>query len=294
MNLKLISGTGVALVTPFDKSGNVDYSSLQKLVNFVIEGGVDFVVALGTTAETATLNAEERINVKETIYEAVDGRVGFVVGAGGNNTQEVIESISNLDSEKVDAVLSVAPYYNKPNQRGIYAHFQAIANSTDLPIILYNVPGRTSSNILAETAIKLANDFSNIVGIKEASGNLGQIMEIIKCKPENFLLLSGDDALTLPILSLGGDGVISVVANAYPKIFSSMVNEMIHGGDRYAALRSHYQLLDITNALFSDGNPAGIKGILEIMNICDNVLRLPLVPVEQNHYELLKKLNSKI
>lgn len=294
MKFKKISGTGVALITPFDKNDNVDYKALQRLVNHVIDGGVNFVVALGTTAETATLTTEEKQKVLDAIYETVDKRVGFVVGAGGNNTREVIDYISHLDSEKVDAILSVAPYYNKPNQRGIYAHFEAIAKSTDLPIILYNVPGRTSSNILPETILKLAKEFENIIAVKEASGNMSQIMDIIQKRPKNFLVLSGDDALTLPMLAVGGDGVISVVANAYPRIFSSMVDEMVNGGDRYSALRSHYQLLDITNSLFEDGNPAGIKALLEIMGICENKLRLPLVCVKDSHYKSLKMMNSKM
>lgn len=294
MNLNNISGTGVALVTPFDKLGNVDYLALQKLVNHVIDGGCDFVVALGTTAETATLSHEERQKVMETIYSTNNGRVGFVVGAGGNNTAEVIEYIAGLNVDAVDAILSVAPYYSKPNQRGLFAHFEAIANSTSIPIILYNVPGRTSSNILPATVLRLAHEFKNIIAIKEASGNLSQVMDIIKGKPENFLVLSGDDNLTLPILAVGGDGVISVVANAYPKIFSDLVKEMIKGGDRTNALHNHYQLLDITNSLFADGNPAGIKALLEILGICNNVLRLPLVPIESIHYEQIKSLNLKI
>jgi 4-hydroxy-tetrahydrodipicolinate synthase len=290
-NFKL-TGTGVALVTPFHSSGNIDFSSLSELVEYVIRGGVDFVVVLGTTAEAATMNADEKRAVVETVYEVVDGRVGVVVGAGGNNTRQVVNLLSDIDCSKTDAVLSVSPYYNKPNQKGIYAHFKEIAMATDLPVIVYNVPGRTSSNITAETVLRLAADFDNIKAVKEASGNMIQIMNIIKNKPEDFTVLSGDDALTLPILAAGGDGVISVVANAYPKTFSDMVSQMVNGGDRYAALRNHYQLLDVISALFEDGNPAGIKALLEIKGILKNNLRLPLVKANRQVYNKLKMLDE--
>jgi len=290
-NFKL-TGTGVALVTPFHSSGNIDFSSLSELVEYVIRGGVDFVVVLGTTAEAATMNADEKRAVVETVYEVVDGRVGVVVGAGGNNTRQVVNLLSDIDCSKTDAILSVSPYYNKPNQKGIYAHFKEIAMATDLPVIVYNVPGRTSSNITAETVLRLAADFDNIKAVKEASGNMIQIMNIIKNKPEHFTVLSGDDALTLPILAAGGDGVISVVANAYPKTFSDMVSQMVNGGDRYAALRNHYQLLDVISALFEDGNPAGIKALLEIKGILKNNLRLPLVKANRQVYNKLKMLDE--
>jgi 4-hydroxy-tetrahydrodipicolinate synthase len=290
-NFKL-TGTGVALVTPFHSSGNIDFSSLSELVEYVIRGGVDFVVVLGTTAEAATMNADEKRAVVETVYEVVDGRVGVVVGAGGNNTRQVVNLLSDIDCSKTDAILSVSPYYNKPNQKGIYAHFKEIAMATDLPVIVYNVPGRTSSNITAETVLRLAADFDNIKAVKEASGNMIQIMNIIKNKPEDFTVLSGDDALTLPILAAGGDGVISVVANAYPKTFSDMVSQMVNGGDRYAALRNHYQLLDVISALFEDGNPAGIKALLEIKGILKNNLRLPLVKANRQVYNKLKMLDE--
>ncbi len=290
-NFKL-TGTGVALVTPFHSSGNIDFSSLSELVEYVIRGGVDFVVVLGTTAEAATMNADEKRAVVETVYEVVDGRVGVVVGAGGNNTRQVVNLLSDIDCSKTDAILSVSPYYNKPNQKGIYAHFKEIAMATDLPVIVYNVPGRTSSNITAETVLRLASDFDNIKAVKEASGNMIQIMNIIKNKPEDFTVLSGDDALTLPILAAGGDGVISVVANAYPKTFSDMVSQMVNGGDRYAALRNHYQLLDVISALFEDGNPAGIKALLEIKGILKNNLRLPLVKANRQVYNKLKMLDE--
>ncbi len=294
MSKKKLIGTGVAIVTPFHSSGNVDFSSLVALVEHVVAGGVDFVVALGTTAEAATMNADEKRAVVDTVYDTIAGRCGFVVGAGGNNTHRVVEDISALDGSKVDAVLSVSPYYNKPSQKGIYAHFKELALSTDLPLILYNVPGRTASNISADTVLKLAADFDNIVAVKEASGDMNQIMYIIKNKPEDFIVLSGDDALTLPILAAGGDGVISVVANAYPKTFSDMVNQMIKGGDRFAALRNHYQLLDVINVLFEDGNPGGIKALLEIMGILKNNLRLPLVRVNRQVYNKLRYLHENM
>jgi len=240
------------------------------------------------------MNIDEKHAVVDTIYETVAGRVALVVGAGGNNTQAVVDNLKILDSSKIDGLLSVSPYYNKPNQRGIYEHFKEIAMSTSLPIILYNIPGRTASNMTADTILKLGADFDNIVAVKEASGNMSQIMEIIKDKPEGFSVFSGDDALTLPILSVGGDGVISVVANAYPKTMSAMVNSMTQGGDRYAALRDHYQMLDVINALFLDGNPAGIKALLEIMGILKNNLRLPLVKVDKLVFNKLKQLHEKL
>jgi len=294
METNKLMGTGVALVTPFHSSGNVDFTSLVRLVNHVVEGGVDFVVALGTTAEAATMNEDERRAVVDIIYETLAGRVGFVVGVGGNNTRQVVQSLALFDSKKADGILSVSPYYNKPNQRGIYAHFKELALATELPIILYNVPGRTASNITADTTLKLAEDFENIVAVKEASSNMNQIMKIIKNRPEGFLVLSGDDALTLPMLAVGGDGVISVVANAYPKSFSTLVNQMVKGGDRYAALRNHYQLFDMIEALFEDGNPAGIKALLDIMGILKNNLRLPLIRTNRSLYFKIKNLHETL
>ncbi len=286
---KKIYGTGVALVTPFHPSGQIDFTALSRLVNHVIDGGVDFLVALGTTAETATLNADERAAVLQAIIDENAGRVPLVVGLGSNNTRALANEIHHFDFEGVDGILSVAPYYNKPNQRGIYEHFKQVALSTDLPIIIYNVPGRTSSNISAETCVRLANDFDNIVAVKEASGDLMQVMEIIKNRPEGFRLFSGDDALTLPMLAVGADGVISVVANAYPKMFSDMVRTMLKGGKRAAAVEQHYQLLDVINALFADGNPAGIKALLEHLGVVKNNLRLPMVKVNRALNAELKK-----
>jgi len=273
-------GTGVAIVTPFGKDGNVDFKSLQKLVNHIIKGGVEYVVVMGTTGESVTLTKEEKQSVVQHVIETVDGRVPIVLGLGGNNTQEILSSLKKENFEHIDALLSVSPYYNKPNQRGIYQHYKAIAEASSLPIILYNVPGRTGSNIAADTTLKLAEEFKNIIAIKEASGNMEQCMKIIKNKPKDFLVISGDDALTLPIIACGGDGVISVIANAFPRDFSEMVREILAGNVKEAQ-KLHYKLTDIIEQIFADGNPAGIKAALEIMNICSSNLRLPLVRVNK-------------
>lgn len=273
-------GTGVAIVTPFTKDGSVDYKSLGKLVNFIIKGGVEYVVVLGTTGESVTLTKEEKHSVVEHVIETVDKRVPIVLGLGGNNTQEILNSLNKESFAHIDAILSVSPYYNKPNQRGIYQHYKAIAEASPLPVILYNVPGRTSSNITAETTLKLAEEFKNIIAVKEASGNLEQCMKIIKYKPRDFLLISGDDALTLPIIACGGEGVISVVANAFPKDFSEMTRQML-AGNVNEARKLHYKLTDIIEQLFADGNPAGIKSVLELMKICSADVRLPLVKVNK-------------
>ncbi len=274
-------GTGVALVTPFDKDGEVDTKSLKKLVKHVSEGGVDFLVVLGTTSEAATLNAQEKDLVIKTIIDANERALPIVLGMGGNNTAAVVEELKTGNFEGIDGFLSVAPYYNKPNQEGIIAHFSEIAKASPLPIILYNVPGRTSSNISAESCLFLAHEFENIVAVKEASANFDQIMQIIQYKPDNFAVLSGDDALTLPLMSIGMDGVISVTANAVPETMSGMVNDTLLG--KYAdAQNKHYQMLDLSNALFAEGNPAGVKSALKAKNIIDvECLRLPLVPVSE-------------
>ena len=283
-----IVGTGVAIVTPFHFSGEVDFSSLTKLLNNIIDNGVDFIVALGTTSEAVTLNQNEKKEVVSHVKQIVAGRVPIVVGIGGNNTQAIVDEVIGYDFDGVSAILSVAPYYNKPNQRGIYEHFKAISEVSPLPIILYNVPGRTSSNISADTTIKLATDFYNIVAVKEASGDLQQIMEIVKNKPEGFEVLSGDDALTFPMIMLGAEGVISVVANAFPKIFSTMVN-YARIGDVEDARNLHYKLVDIIELLFADGNPAGVKAAMEIMGVMGNNLRLPMVPISNDVYISLAK-----
>ncbi|HRG37553.1 MAG TPA: 4-hydroxy-tetrahydrodipicolinate synthase [Bacteroidia bacterium] len=274
-------GTGVAIVTPFNKDNNPDTKALGKLVDFIIKGGVEYVVVLGTTGEASTLSSEEKRQVINAVIETVDKRVPIVLGLGGNNTQELINALQKTaDFDHIDAILSVSPYYNKPNQRGIYQHYKALAEVSPVPIILYNVPGRTSSNIAAETTLKLAEEFNNIIAIKEASGNLEQCMKIIKNKPKDFLVISGDDLLTLPMIACGADGVISVVANGFPADFSEMTRQILKG-NVVEAQKLHYKLTDITEQLFADGNPAGIKAVLEMMNICSSNVRLPLVKVNK-------------
>ena len=286
-------GTGVALVTPFFKNGNVDYNSLEKLVKFQINNGVNYLVVQGTTGESVTLNEEEKVAVLEYIIEINAKRLPVLLGVGGNNTAEIKEKIKYFSKYDIDGFLSVCPYYNKPSQNGIYQHFKEISFSSSLPIILYNVPGRTSSNMSSETTLRLANDFNNIIGIKEASGNLEQIMAIISSKPENFLVISGDDALTLPHISVGGDGVISVVANAFPKRFSFMVQEALNS-NLDTARKKHYELLEIIHYLFIDGNPAGIKYLLKLINICSDTVRLPLVNINENTAKKLYELVAGI
>ncbi len=278
-----IKGTGVAIVTPFLVNGDIDYLGLTKLLNNIIENEVDFIVGLGTTSEAATLTSTEKKEVMQHVLSIVNNRVPVVLGLGGNNTKAIIDEIHNTDFEGITAILSVAPYYNKPNQRGLYAHFKAIAENSSVPIILYNVPGRTSTNINAETTIQLANEFKNIIAIKEASGNMGQVMEILRSKPKGFSVLSGDDALTFSLITLGADGVISVVANAFPKEFSHLV-KLARNNDVAKAREIHYRLLPVIEELFADGNPAGIKAALELLGICGNNLRLPMVPVKHNIY----------
>ena len=279
MKKKLI-GTGVALVTPFHKQGSIDFGSFEKLIEYTITKGVNYLVVLGTTGEASTLSKDEKKALIEFAKEVIDDRVPIVVGVGGNNTQEVIDQLKLTDDDGIDAILSVTPYYNKPTQRGLYLHFRQIACATPLPIILYNVPGRTSVNLKPETTLQLAAEFDNIVGIKEASGNFTQIMEIIRQRPKGFLVISGDDALTMPLIAAGANGVISVVANAYPKSFSAMVNAALKG-NLNEARDLHYKLLPFIEALFTDGSPGGIKAALEQMKIVLNHLRLPIVKVNK-------------
>lgn len=287
-------GTGVAIVTPFAKDGSVDYKALTKLVNHIIKGGVEYVVVLGTTGESVNLSKEEKKQVVQTVIDTVNKRIPVVLGLGGNNTQELVNSLKiTSDFKGIDAILSVSPYYNKPNQRGIYEHYKAIAQTSPVPIILYNVPGRTSSNMTAETTLKLANDFKNIIAVKEASGNIEQCMKIIKNRPKDFLVISGDDMLTLPIIASGGDGVISVVANAFPKDFSEMTRQIVAGKVKEAQ-KLHYKLTDIIEQLFADGNPAGIKAVLELLGICKAHLRLPLVNVNKDTQKTIEKLVKTI
>jgi 4-hydroxy-tetrahydrodipicolinate synthase len=271
-------GTGVAIVTPFQADGQVDYAGLEALVNYLIDGGVEYLVALGTTGENVTLNASEKQKVFEKTAEFTAGRVNLVAGIAGNNTLEVAEQIKNFNVKGYDAILSASPAYNKPTQEGIYQHYKALAEVAPLPILLYNVPSRTGSNISAETTVRLANDFKNIIGIKEASGNFDQMNQIFRDKPEGFLVISGDDPITLPMIALGGAGVISVVANAIPKQFSNMVRLCLKG-DFAAASKEHSKFIDFTRLMFVEGNPGGIKTALKAAGVCGDTLRLPLVQV---------------
>ncbi len=270
-------GLGVALVTPFTKSGEVDYVALRRLLDYQLSNGVDFLCILATTGETPCLSAEEKQNIKNIVIEKVQGRVPILMGCGGNNTAAVIETIKNEDFTGIDGIMCVCPYYNKPSQEGLYQHFKAIANSTELPVVLYNVPGRVGVNMTAATTLRLANDCKNIVGIKEASGNFAQIDDIIKNKPAHFEVISGDDGITFPLITLGAVGVISVIGNALPKEFSRMVRLALNG-DYKPALEIHHKFTELFELLFVDGNPAGVKAMLHSMGLIENELRLPLVP----------------
>lgn len=276
--MNLFKGAGVALVTPFNADMSIDFPALRRLVQEQIAGGTNYLVVQGTTGESPTLNSSEKKQVLETVLEENNGKLPIVYGAGGNNTMSVIEAFKNIP-KGVDGILSVAPYYNKPTQAGYLAHYKALASETDLPIILYNVPGRTGSNVLAETTLELA-EIKNIVAMKEASGNMEQIMEIIRCKPEGFLVLSGDDAITLPLIAAGADGVISVVANSFPAQFSQMVTSALNG-DFETARKLHYDLLPVTKLLFAEGNPGGVKIALEELGWMKPFMRLPLVQVSE-------------
>jgi len=276
--MKNFRGTGVALVTPFNPDFTIDFDGLKKLVQLQIDGGIDFLVVQGTTGESPVLSADEKRKVLETVLEANNGKLPVVYGAGGNDTMKVIEAVKQIP-QGIDGILSVSPYYNKPTQEGIFRHYKAVAGNTDLPIILYNVPGRTGSNVLAETTLRLS-EIKNIVAMKEASGNMEQIMEIIRSKPENFDVLSGDDALTLPLIAAGAAGVISVVGQAYPEKFTAMVNAALRN-DYETARKFHYELLPVTKMFFAEGNPGGVKVALEARKILKNILRLPLVPVSE-------------
>ena len=283
------TGTGVAIVTPFTTKGEVDFPALTKLVEHLIKGKVEYLVVLGTTGETSTLSKEEKKQVINHVIKINKKRLPLVIGIGGNNTAEIVESLKKDDLSGFSAVLSVSPYYNKPSQEGIYQHYKALSKASPLPIILYNVPGRTASNIAWDTTIRLAKDFKNIIAIKEASGNMEQCMKIIKYRPSNFLVISGDDTLTLPLVACGADGVISVIANAYPKDFSDMVRSAL-SFDFKSAQKLHYKVMDITEQIFADGNPGGIKFILDKKNITKSTVRLPLVEPNDTVKSKLKKL----
>jgi 4-hydroxy-tetrahydrodipicolinate synthase len=270
------SGSGVALVTPFNSDHSIDFNGLRKLVQLQIAGGTDFLVVQGTTGESPTLSQDEKMKVLETVQEVNNGKLPIVYGVGGNNTVSVAETLRKVPAG-VDGILSVSPYYNKPIQKGIVEHYKYISQATDLPIILYNVPGRTGSNMLPETTLALA-EFDNIVAMKEASGNMGQIMELIRLRPEGFGILSGDDAITMPLIAAGADGVISVVANAFPEKFSAMVKSSL-SGDLTRARKGHYDLLPVTKMFFEEGNPGGVKVALKFRGLMEEYMRMPLFPV---------------
>ncbi len=287
--MDIIKGTGVALVTPFNDDFSIDFKSLENIINNVINGGVDFLVVLGTTGESVVLNKYERREVIDFCIRINNNRLPIVLGLGSNNTLDLIKEIKLTNFSGIDAILSVSPYYNKPTQDGIYLHYSMIAEVSPVPIIIYNVPGRTATNITSDTTIRSANDFKNIIAIKEASGDLKQIEQIIKYRPKDFLVLSGDDELTLKIIELGGDGVIAVIGQAFPEIFSNMVSLIIKGNIK-KAIEFHKSLVLIYPPLYNDGNPAGIKASLNIMGICKNVVRPPLVPVSESVYNKLKEI----
>ena len=284
--MKKFAGTGIALITPFKKDFSVDVEGLKKVVEFVIDGGVEYLVVLGTTAETATLTPEEKELVIATVVEVNAGRLPLVLGVGGNNTMKVVEELKTRDFSKFDAILSVSPYYNKPTQEGVYQHFKAVAEASPVPVILYNVPGRTASNVLPATVLRLANDFKNIIAIKEAAGDIVQAMRLIQQKPDDFLVISGDDMITLPMVLAGGSGVISVIGQGFPKEFSEMVRLGLKGKVN-EAYEIHYQLANSIDMIFEQGNPAGIKEIFKIKGITENTVRLPLVNVDKNLAERL-------
>ena len=291
--MQSLIGTGVALVTPFKKDFSVDTEALTRIVNFQIDNGIDYLVVLGTTAENATLSQDEKEVVIKTVIEANNSRLPLVLGIGGNNTHEVVTELKTRDLSKFVAVLSVSPYYNKPTQEGIYRHFEAVANASPLPIILYNVPGRTSSNMLPSTVIRLATDFKNIVAIKEAAGDIVQAMKLIQNKPDGFHVISGDDMITLPMVLAGGSGVISVIGEGFPRQFSDMVRL---GLQRKVdeAYKLHYLLAESIDMIFEQGNPAGIKEVHKTLGLSENTVRLPLVNVDENLAKRLSDFTKKL
>jgi 4-hydroxy-tetrahydrodipicolinate synthase len=287
-----LKGTGVALVTPFDGNGNVDYTVFTNLIQHVMSGGVDYLVVLGTTAETPTLTAEEKKQILAHVKKVNAGKLPIVLGIGGNNTADVIAKIRDADFEGVSALLSVTPYYNKPSQQGMYEHYKAVIEASPVPVLLYNVPGRTGVNLTAETTLRLAHDFKNIIGIKEASGSNAQVAYTLRDKPKEFLVISGDDGCALPQMSIGADGVISVLANALPKEVSEMVR-LAQKQNYVEAAKIHLQLLEITDALFAEGNPVGIKAVLNAKGLIENKLRLPLVSASDALMARIRKILAK-
>ncbi len=288
-----LKGMGVALITPFKADESIDYEALLRMVDYIVQNNADYLCVLGTTAETPTLTEDEKKKIKQLVVERVNGKVPIVLGLGGNNTRAIVESLKNDDFTGVDAILSVAPYYNKPSQEGIYQHYKAIAEATELPIILYNVPGRTGVNMTAATTLRIARDFKNVIAIKEASGNITQMDDIIKNKPENFEVISGDDGIAFPLITLGAIGVISVIGNAFPKEFSRMTRLALQG-DYANALKIHHSFTELFDLLFVDGNPAGVKSMLNAMGMIENNLRLPLVPTRITTFEAIRKVLNQL
>ena len=284
---------GVALITPFKEDESVDYEALMRLIDFQLQNGTDFLCVLGTTAETPTLTNEERRKIKELAVQRVNGRIPILLGISSNCTQTVVNTLRDEDLTGVDAVLVAEPYYNKPSQEGIYQHYKAVASATKLPIVLYNVPGRTGVNMTAETTLRLARDFDNIIAIKEASGNITQMDDIIKHKPESFDVISGDDGITFPLITLGAVGVISVIGNAFPREFSRMTRLAL-AGDYQNALTIHHKFTELFKLLFVDGNPAGVKAMLSMMGMIKNRLRLPLVPTRITTYEQMRQILDEL
>ena len=288
-----LKGMGVALITPFKEDESVDYDTLGKLVDYQLQNGTDYLVVLGTTAETPTLTEDEKSRIVEIVVAKVRRQIPIVLGVGGNCTNMLVKKLKTGNFEGVDAILSVVPYYNKPSQEGIYRHYQAIAEATDLPVVLYNVPGRTAVNMTAETTLRLARDFRNIVAVKEASGNITQMDDIIKNKPLNFNVISGDDGVTFPLITLGAIGVISVIGNAFPREFSRMVRLAL-AGDYEGARTIHHSFTELIDLIFVDGNPAGVKSILHAMGYIENKLRLPLVPTRITTFEKIRNVLRSI
>ncbi|WP_303318981.1 4-hydroxy-tetrahydrodipicolinate synthase [Flavivirga abyssicola] len=291
MNSKFL-GTGVALVTPFNSDLSVDHSALANIVNFNIDNGTDYLVICGTTGESVTLSKQEKKEVIKTISETNNSRLPLVLGIGGSNTAAIIEEIKTTDLSNIDAILSVSPYYSKPTQEGIYQHFKAISEASPVDIILYNVPGRTSKNMETETTIRLANDFKNIIGVKEAGNNVSQYLELLKNKPEDFLIISGDDDLALGIVLAGGAGVISVIGQAFPKEFSEMIRLGLKDKGK-EAYKLHYKLMDVIGYIFEENNPAGIKAVFEALNLCQDTVRLPVVPASNQLKEKIRTFVNK-
>ena len=288
-----LKGMGVALITPFKADESVDYNALMRLVDYQLQNNTDFLCVLGTTAETPTLTEYEKQKIKSMVIERVNGRIPILLGVGGNNTRALVETLQTGDFTGVDAILSVVPYYNKPSQEGIYQHYKALAEATDLPLVLYNVPGRTGVNMKAETTLRIARDFKNVIAVKEASGDIAQMDDIIKNKPEGFNVISGDDGITYPLVSLGAVGVISVIGNAFPREFSRMVRLALQG-DYIHALDIHHKFAELFKLLFVDGNPAGVKAMLHAMGMIENKLRLPLVPTRITTFEAMRRILQEL